>query len=60
MSNEVMNKEKWVTLFQEIDMNKEAMSKWHHIFEEKYPSEHQSFLEWLGIPQDEIKVIRAS
>ena len=56
----MMNKEKWVTLFQEIDMNEEAMSKWHHIFEEKYPSEHQSFLEWLGISQDEIKIIRTS
>lgn len=60
MSNEVMNKEKWVTLFQDIGMDDTTMLKWHHFFEKKYPSEHQSFLEWLGISQEEIKVIRKS
>ena len=59
MSNEVMNKEKWVLLFREIGLDDETMSVWHQKFEAKYPNEHQSFLEWLGIAKDEIGAIRA-
>jgi len=59
MNNEVMNKEKWVLLFRKIGLDDEAMNAWHHEFEARYPNEHQSFLEWLGISKDEIKVIRA-
>ena len=59
MSNEVMNKKKWVLLFQEIGIDEETMVKWHKEFEARYPNEHQSFLEWLNVPKDEISVIRA-
>lgn len=59
MSNEVMTKEKWVLLFREIGLDDATMAKWHKEFEARYPSEHQSFLEWLRIPIDEIKRIRA-
>ena len=59
MSNANMNKEKWVLLFREIGLDDEAMRAWHQAFETRYPGEHQSFLEWLGISSDEIKVIRA-
>ena len=60
MSNEGMNKEKWLGLFQEIGLNEKTMSQWHHEFESRYPNEHQSFLEWLSISADEIKSIRSS
>ena len=59
MSNEVMNKDKWIVLFQAIGLDKATMTKWHEEFEARYPNEHQSFLEWLKIPQDEISLIRA-
>ena len=59
MSNEVMNKEKWVLLFQEIGLDDAAMHKWHQAFETRYPAGHQLFLEWLNIPDAEITSIRA-
>ena len=59
MSNELMNKEKWVLLFREIGLDDATMIRWHREFETRYPDGHQSFLEWLGISSDEIKVIRA-
>jgi hypothetical protein len=52
-----MNKENWVLLFREI--GDETMIKWHQLFEARYPQEHQSFLEWLSIPQEGINRIRA-
>jgi hypothetical protein len=59
MSNEVMNKEQWVLLFREIGLDEATMTRWHTEFEARYPDGHQSFLEWLQIPQDEIGRIRA-
>jgi len=59
MSNDVMNKEKWVLLFREIGLDDATMIKWHKGFEARYPDGHQSFLEWLKIPKDEISLIRA-
>ena len=59
MSNEGMTKEKWVLLFREIGLDEATMRQWHQAFETRYPNEHQSFLEWLKIPEDEIDRIRA-
>ena len=59
MSNEAMNKENWVLLFREIGLDDETMLMWHREFENRFPAGHQSFLEWLGIPADEIERIRA-
>jgi len=59
MSNEVINKEKWVLLFQEIGLDEATMTKWHREFETRYPDGHQSFLDWLNIEANEIRQIRA-
>ena len=59
MSIKVMDKENWVSLFREIGLDDETMSKWHKLFEARYPDGHQSFLEWLNISKDEISLIRA-
>ncbi len=59
MSKKVMNKEKWVSLFEEIGLDDTAMKKWHKAFEARYPDGHQDFLEWLEIPANEISLIRA-
>ena len=59
MSNVAMTKENWVSLFEEIGLDDETMRKWHHEFEKRFPAGHQSFLEWLQIPADEITRIRA-
>jgi hypothetical protein len=54
-----MTKENWVLLFREIGLDEATMVKWHKEFEARYPDDHQSFLEWLNIPQAEISSIRA-
>lgn len=54
-----MDKEKWVSLFREIGLDEATMLKWHKVFEARYPNEHQSFLEWLKVPETEISLIRA-
>ena len=59
MNSEVMNKEKWVSLFREIGLDDDTMLNWHRAFESRYPDGHQSFLEWLNIPVEEIARIRA-
>ena len=59
MSNEGMNKDTWVLLFREIGLDDATMSNWHKQFEARYPDGHQSFLEWLNIPEDDIRRIRA-
>ena len=59
MSNEVMNKERWVHLFREIGLDEATMTRWHKEFEARYPDGHQSFLEWLNIEESEIHRIRS-
>ena len=59
MSDGVMTKEQWVLLFRKIGLDDDTMRLWHREFEARYPDGHQSFLEWLGIPADEIQRIRA-
>jgi len=59
MSTEVMNKAKWVLLFEEIGLDQATMTQWHRAFEARYPDGHQSFLEWLNIGENEIRRIRA-
>ncbi len=34
------------------------MHQWHVEFEASSPEAHQSFLSWLGIPEQEIALIR--
>jgi hypothetical protein len=57
--SDAINKENWVMLFREIGLDEAAMTRWHQLFEAKFPEGHQSFLEWLNIPADEIGRIRA-
>ncbi len=45
-------------MFKSIKLDEETMWKWHQIFEKKHPEDHQFFLEWLKLPQPEIKEIR--
>ena len=59
MSIQTMNKENWIKLFRAIGLDDQTMTQWHKEFEKNYPAGHQSFLEWLGIAEDEIKSIRS-
>ncbi len=50
--------EEWVKRFQMIGLDETAMQNWHRLFEAENPEGHQSFLEWLGLPEGKIAEIR--
>ncbi|MFZ1388042.1 MAG: hypothetical protein WBP46_07275 [Thiolinea sp.] len=60
MQNVAMNKTQWVELFRETGLDKAMMQQWHRLFEQRYPEQHQAFLEWLQIPNAEVTQIRAA
>lgn len=59
MKNKI-NKEQWVSMFQELGLNETAMRRWHRLFEGRHPEAHQGFLEWLGLEAEQISHIRQS
>jgi DNA-binding transcriptional MerR regulator len=54
----VMDKEHWITLLRAVGLNDEGLLKWHKEFEKLSPLSHQEFLEGLGIPKQEIAMVR--
>ena len=50
--------DQWVEMFRAIGLEDAEMHKWHAEFERRHPRGHQSFLEWLGLPEDRIDEIR--
>ncbi len=53
-----MTKTQWVELFRETGLDEATMRQWHRLFEQRYPAQHQAFLEWLQIPVEEVAQIR--
>lgn len=53
-----LTKDQWVALLASTGMTEDGMSKWHAEFEKNFPEAHQDFLESLGIPDEEIAMIR--
>lgn len=58
MPNTAVGKEDWVALFQDIGLSKPDMERWHRLFEERHPDGHQAFLEWIQLPEEEIRSVR--
>lgn len=56
----MISKEKWVSIMRGCGFTEDQMSRWHAEFERTAPAEHQEFLEFLHIPTEEIKSIRAN
>jgi len=54
-----MDKKRWTRLLKESGFSEHDMQAWHRTFERSAPKKHQDFLTFLGIPEDEIKQIRA-
>lgn len=54
----VMDKAGWISLLRAAGLDEEGMDKWHREFEKMAPASHQEFLEGLGIPEEEIALIR--
>jgi DNA-binding transcriptional MerR regulator len=55
----IMSKDAWVALLRNCGFSDADMSRWHAEFERSAPAEHQHFLEYLCIPEGEIRSIRA-
>lgn len=53
-----MDKARWTELLLLSGFTEEDMVRWHRAFEKNAPEEHQAFLEYLGIPREEILTIR--
>jgi hypothetical protein len=55
----MITKQKWTSIMSSAGFSEEDMRRWHKEFERSAPQEHQEFLEFLHIPSDEIRTIRA-
>ena len=55
----MVTKEKWVAIMKAAGFSEDDMRRWHAEFEKGAPDEHQEFLEFLHIPPDELRRIRA-
>ena len=53
-----MTKEKWVSIMKAAGFSEADMHRWHRTFEHSSPEEHEKFLEYLHIPEAEIRSIR--
>ncbi len=53
-----MTKEKWVAIMKAAGFSETDMHRWHRTFEQSSPEEHEKFLEYLHIPEAEIRSIR--
>lgn len=54
-----VSKDQWIAMFREVGMDDAKMRLWHHIFEMRHPDGHTSFLNWLGLMEEEIEGIKA-
>lgn len=54
----MIDKNRWVEIMQAAGFGEEGMRSWHVQFEKMEPEAHREFLEYLGIPKDEIAKIR--
>ena len=53
-----MTKEKWVAIMRAAGLTEENMHRWHHEFERAAPQDHEEFLKFLHIPDEEVRTIR--
>jgi DNA-binding transcriptional MerR regulator len=54
----IMNRQTWTTLLRASGFTDGDLRRWHQDFERLDPDHHQRFLEFLCIPEDEIRAIR--
>lgn len=53
-----MTKEKWVSIMKGAGFSEADMHRWHQEFERTAPEDHQEFLNYLHVPEEEIRSIR--
>ncbi len=55
----IMNRKTWTKLLRASGFTDDDLRRWHEDFERLDPEHHQRFLEFLCIPEDEVRAIRA-
>jgi DNA-binding transcriptional MerR regulator len=55
---EMLSKEKWTKVMRDSGFTDDDMRRWHAQFEKDAPEDHDEFLRFLRIPDDEVKTIR--
>jgi MerR family transcriptional regulator, thiopeptide resistance regulator len=55
---DMLSKEKWTKVMRDSGFSDEDMHRWHRQFEKDAPEDHEEFLRFLRIPDDEVKRIR--
>jgi hypothetical protein len=58
MAEARMNRDQWTEVFRAIGLDEAKMREWHCEFEQRYPAQHQSFLEWIGLSAEDILGVR--
>jgi hypothetical protein len=53
-----MSRERFVAMLKAGGFTRADMERWHVAFEREAPEEHQRFLEFLCVPEGEIRAIR--
>lgn len=53
-----MTQEQWIELFEATGLDEAMMHRWHREFERRYPAQHQSLLQWIGLDAEEILNVR--
>jgi len=53
-----MTKQKWVSIMKSAGLTEADMHRWHQEFERSAPEDHDEFLHFLHIPEEEIHAIR--
>ena len=54
----MITKEKWVAIMKASGFTEDDMHRWHREFERSAPEEHREFLEFLHLPEAEVRAIR--
>jgi hypothetical protein len=53
-----ITKDQFVSILNDAGITDVQKHKLHGLFEARYPQGHEAFLQWLGLPPDEIRAIR--
>lgn len=59
MKSITVTKDQFVAVLNDAGITDAQKQKLHAAFEQKHPEAHQNFLEYLGMPADQIAQIRA-
>ena len=55
---DMLTKEKWTQVMKDSGFSDDDMHRWHAQFERAEPEDHEQFLKFLNIPDEEVKAIR--